>query len=179
MVAGAVILLAGRCSPGLNDRCNPKPGPVQRTPDFDRPGGEGQTRRRYKFKAMATAAEPSMLEVFAIAIGQGASDQDAIRINIQTDRRFGMVCVLRPAGDAGLPDMIDRAAQFADTRSVVRLGKSCTLRQASPYGFDFVAVIAPRRAITCRLPDIIGIKPVIFVRVVKHAAAVIVEEGFR
>ena len=57
---------------------------------------------------------PGLLEVLAVAVGQNLSDQSAAGINVETDRRFGMIDVLRPAGDAGRADAIDIAAQRTD-----------------------------------------------------------------
>ena len=59
------------------------------------------------------AAKASLFEVFAIAIGQNLTDQSAVGINVETDRRLGMIDVLRPAFDDMRRDPIDKAAQLA------------------------------------------------------------------
>ena len=67
---------------------------------------------RRKRKTVMTGAHNGAFEVRAITIGQNLADHPTTA-NVETDRRLGMVDVLRPAFDDMRRDPIDKAAQLA------------------------------------------------------------------
>ena len=99
-------------SPGLD--CQFERDTIKRAPYFELFGSKNKLARRHEFEAVVAAAQAGSLKVFAIAIGQDLADQLAAGVDVETDRRLGMVGVLRPAGNAFRGDAIDVAAQIAD-----------------------------------------------------------------
>src|ERR1700678_3358719 len=91
---------------GPSERCT-----VRRPAHLDRSEREGETARRRKLEATSAAAETSAFEVVSIVVRQRLPDQLAAGKNIKTDRRFGIVCILRPAGNAAWTDKVDKAPQ--------------------------------------------------------------------
>jgi len=62
---------------------------------------------------VAAAADAGVFEVLAITIGENLPEQSSAGENVETDRRFGMVGVLRPAFDDTRCDPIDKAPRSA------------------------------------------------------------------
>jgi hypothetical protein len=63
---------------------------------FDGVEGEGQSCRWRECKAMATAAEPGVLEVFAIEIGQGLANEPIAEVDVEAYRDFRVAWILCP-----------------------------------------------------------------------------------
>lgn len=57
-------------------------------------------RRQAALKVVTAGAEAGAFEVFAIAVGQNLADELARGLNVETDRRLGMIEILRPATPA-------------------------------------------------------------------------------
>src|SRR5436190_12143684 len=75
-------------------------GAIQRAADLDRAACEGKPRRRKELEAVFAAAETGTSQVVPIPVCDDLPDHLAACINIETDRRLGMIMVLRPAGNA-------------------------------------------------------------------------------
>ena len=117
-----------------------------------------------------------MLEVFAVAVGQSSADERASSQNVKTDRRFRKVGVLRPAFDQMRRNPINKAPERAGGHLVVR-AQACAPRNSLPDRLKLVALINPRREVMRGSNNVLlGINPAVFMRVVKHAAAVVVDE---
>jgi hypothetical protein len=110
-------MLCGVRKPGpFRLRGDQQCGGVEATPHFN--SANGYSKRRRQLEAMTAAAKPGPLEIIAIIVGENLADQPAVGIDAETDRRFGMIRVLRPAGDTGFTDAVDITTQPADARSV-------------------------------------------------------------
>ena len=62
---------------------------------------------------MMTAADAGLLEILSITIGQYLTNQSVTGKDVQTNRRFRMIDVLRPAFKDMRRDPIDETAQLA------------------------------------------------------------------
>ena len=113
-----------------------------------------------------------------MVVGQNLPDQLAVSENIETDRRFGMFAALRPAGDAIRIDLLDMATQRAHPLAAGIARKSGARSDALPYRFDRIALVEPRRAITCGCRRRRRIERIVFMRIVKQSAAVVVDIRF-
>jgi hypothetical protein len=80
---------------------------VERSAHFHSTGREDQSRRWRELETVASAAETSALKVVAIVVGKRLADQLAACINVETDRRFEVIEILRPALDRMRADEID------------------------------------------------------------------------
>src|SRR5258708_5921645 len=109
------------------------------------------------------------------AVGRGLSDRRAAGMEVETDGRLGMVGILRPAGDAGFADGVDIAAQLAGARCVGRAKQPGALRNGPPHRLDFIAIIESRRTIARRSPDLVGVDRVVFMLILQHPAAVVLD----
>jgi len=89
---------------------------VQRAAPLDGIKRGRNIRGQREREGVATAADAGMFEVVAIVVGEHLSEQPAIGKDVETDRRFGMIRILRPAGHASRVDDIDRAAELAEAR---------------------------------------------------------------
>ena len=128
---------------------------------------------------MTAAAEPGGGQVLAKPVRQHLAEAASADEDVETDRRFRRVAVLRPALDRMLPDRVDIAAQ---RRGVLRVGRARQARaplDALTHGVDLIAGVEPRRAIMRSVGRRIRIERTEFMRVVEHGAAVVVEKGFR
>ncbi len=179
-VLTAVTLRCGRCIAPFRWRRKRQGRPVERAPHLYRVGCKGQPRRWREHEGVPTAADAGAFEIAAIAIGQNLTDQSAADINVETDRRFGMIDVLRPAFDDVRRDPVDKAAQIGGQGCFVSRFQSGAHRKALPDRPDLVAFIKPSRAIArdrCRCRR--WVPHAVFMGVVEQAAAVIVDEAFR
>ncbi len=102
-----------------------------------------------KRESVVAAAEPGCPEVFSIEVGERLPDQMSVGVDVEADRRFGMVGVLGPAGDQLRVGDIDVAAERAARRCAEY--KPGAGGQAQPYRLDLEARIRPRRAVTRHL----------------------------
>src|ERR1700758_59424 len=91
---------------------------VERTAHLHRVGSKSEPSRQRKFKAVAAAADAGALQIFAVAGRQTLADHPPAGIDVETDRRLGMIEVLCPAGNALRADEIDITAQHAALRLV-------------------------------------------------------------
>ena len=98
---------------------------------------------------MTTAADASARKVFAVAVGQNPANQLVTGINVETDRRFGMVGVLCPTGNAIVADAVDVAAQLPG--SFVGRDQAGAQRDPLPNRFHLIAVFQTR-AQYCAMP---------------------------
>ena len=80
---------------------------VQRAANLDLFGIDCEPRRQRELKAVTAPAEAGLLEIGAIAVREHLRDRAPVGINVETDRRVGMIDVLRPAGDAIFGDTLD------------------------------------------------------------------------
>ena len=128
---------------------------------------------------MAAVTQAGPFKIVAIAIGENLADQSAANVNVETDRRCGVVDVLRPALDDMRRYPIDKAAQVAGPRRLITRRQSGAQRNPPPDRLKFVAFIKPCRAIARERSRSVRIERPVFVCVVEYAAAVVVDEGFR
>jgi len=139
--------------------------------------------RRRKVEAVAAAAEPGLFEIPAIPVGERLPDQPAAGQDVETHWRFRVIGVLRPAGNALGADDIEAAAKLAKACAVIARPQPGAPIDAAPDRLHFVAIIKARRAIACgaqrRGARRVRIDRVVLVRIVEHATAVVVDEGFR
>jgi len=126
---------------------------------------------------MPATSEAGLLEVLTIAVCQGLPDQLAAGTDVEADRHFGMLHILRPAGDAGFADEVDIAAQSPDARRLGRAKKSGALRNTPPRRFDFVTFVTARCAIAYWAARPIRIERAVFMRIVEHAPVIVVDKA--
>ena len=79
------------------------------------------------------AAQTGLLEVRAVPVGERLPDQPTAGIDVETNRRFGIIRILRPAFNAFAANAVDKAAYITNRRY-------CIAAAASPA----------RNAIRCR-----------------------------
>src|SRR5258708_6343034 len=73
---------------------------IGRATDSHRGSRKAQPCGRHKFKAVAAAAQSRLLQVLAVAVRQGLSDQPTFGIETEDNRRLRVIIVLCPAADA-------------------------------------------------------------------------------
>jgi hypothetical protein len=113
---------------------------IERAPHFHNFSGDDQSGRRLELEAVTAVTDAGAFEVAPISVRQRLRDQFTIDINIKADGRSGMIRALCPAGDATRTDEVDKTAQRANSRLLIRCLQTSAQRNASARGFKFVAV---------------------------------------
>ena len=114
---------------------------------------------------MATAAETSLFQVVAIAVGQRLADQLPAHINVEAHRSLRVLDILRPAGDALPVDAIDLAAPAKPGLLGLEPG---ALRNMPARRLDLLAILAARCAVAGDRPLLIRVKRGEFVGVLYY-----------
>ena len=126
-----------------------------------------------------SAAATGRFQVLAIAVSKDLPDQPAVGIDVEANRHFWTIQVLRPAGDAGAVGAIDIAIQFPDIGLVAFDAEPGAQRDAPSGGLDLVALLATLCAVARRLIAFGRIKRRELVRVVELAAIVVNDKALR